>query len=545
MRQIKTSQSQQRSAEKPTLISSDITIGEAYSFNIKIYPLLLALYPILVLYSHNADITEISHLFVPILISLLGTFLLYYILRLILKNTDRAALLSAISVALFFSYGHVFSAAAKHFFLFFSITGGGTDEVLSSRWQVHAVLSVLYVLIFGIAFLYQFKNAKKPLQALSQVLGVFSLVLLIFPIFEIVKMSLLPASPTGRDTMDIDPAPTAQSSEYPDIYYIILDGYAREDILRTHYNFDNADFLNYLRNRGFAIPANTAANYSWTFLSIPSLLNFEYLDNIQEIQKYRNSSDRRISYSLLRDNRALHFLHSRKYRYIHIGSTWGGTLDNPRADLEFNCSSKLFSAAFHRVLAESTWLKIFESKIANDLADCALESFSYLNMSAKIDGPKFVFAHITMPHHPYLFDRDGNILKRVVLSDQIDRQNILWAQKDKYIDQMIFVNTKVKELIDYILRNAKRKPLIVLQSDHGPNIPALPMKKRRKVRLKNFAALLLPGEKVPPPDTLSPVNSLRFIFNAYLGANFEILPNKYFYSDYRRPYAFTTVKIDN
>ena len=31
----------------------------------------------------------------------------------------------------------------------------------------------------------------------------------------------------------------------PDIYYIILDGYARLDILENLYGYDNSDFLNY------------------------------------------------------------------------------------------------------------------------------------------------------------------------------------------------------------------------------------------------------------------------------------------------------------
>jgi hypothetical protein len=64
----------------------------------------------------------------------------------------------------------------------------------------------------------------------------------------------------------------------PDIYYIILDGYARSDILRDIYDYDNSDFIDELSSRGFYIAAESRSNYTQTDLSLVSSLNFEYLD---------------------------------------------------------------------------------------------------------------------------------------------------------------------------------------------------------------------------------------------------------------------------
>jgi hypothetical protein len=50
----------------------------------------------------------------------------------------------------------------------------------------------------------------------------------------------------------------------PDIYYIIVDGYARADVLREYYEFDNSEFLNGLEKRGFTVNDSSRANYYWT-----------------------------------------------------------------------------------------------------------------------------------------------------------------------------------------------------------------------------------------------------------------------------------------
>ncbi len=77
----------------------------------------------------------------------------------------------------------------------------------------------------------------------------------------------------------------------PDIYYIILDGYGRGDVLKSVYGFDNEKFYNELENRGFFIARKSNANYAQTTLfSLASSLNMEYL----EIPNNDSKVDRKI-----------------------------------------------------------------------------------------------------------------------------------------------------------------------------------------------------------------------------------------------------------
>ena len=64
-------------------------------------------------------------------------------------------------------------------------------------------------------------------------------------------------------------------SDRPDIYYIILDAYGRNDVLGE---FDNADFLTDLERRGFFVATSATSNYRDTLQSLASSLNFAYLD---------------------------------------------------------------------------------------------------------------------------------------------------------------------------------------------------------------------------------------------------------------------------
>jgi hypothetical protein len=66
----------------------------------------------------------------------------------------------------------------------------------------------------------------------------------------------------------------------PDIYYIVLDSYSRDDILKDMIGFDNSNFLNSLRERGFFIPKCAYSNYDSTARTIASVLNLQYLDTL-------------------------------------------------------------------------------------------------------------------------------------------------------------------------------------------------------------------------------------------------------------------------
>ena len=377
-------------------------------------------------------------------------------------------------------------------------------------------------------------------SAAAGVLNVASILLLVLVVVQLVGTG---AATSRRPPAKSGGAITAGAGTSRDIYYIVLDGYARADVLQDQYDFDNGPFLEALRQRGFRVADESRANYYWTFLSLSSALNLDYLQSLLPGQLEPRSQRRKQVYRLLRDSRVAAFLHDRGYRTVHLQSTWSGTAANPYADDFRECHGGLLSDEYLRALAEVSWLKALGSRASLDLATCHLNNLETLGTMGSERGPKFVFAHFLPPHHPYLFDRQGHVLRHASLSDQFEFQKLLWEARQPYVDQLIFINERILRAIDRIRADSAQDPIIVLQSDHGPNLrDGLSEERQHQIRFANFSAFLLPGAPADLiPDEGTPVNHFRRIFNHYFGTSHAILEDRYFVSPFALPYAFKEV----
>jgi hypothetical protein len=331
-----------------------------------------------------------------------------------------------------------------------------------------------------------------------------------------------------------------------DIYFIVLDGYARQDVLDKYYGFDNGDFLRQLQARGLQVSTQGSSNYAWTFLSLVSTLNMRYVTDLFQGRLGPESLDRSIVYDAIRDNDVARFLRQKGYEIVHLRSTWGATSVNPYADREIRCESSVYNNEFVRAVAESSWLGAFHTKAGVDLARCNLANFRALQSIPPSGKPKFVFAHFVLPHHPYLFDKDGRILRNAVVSNQFEFQKQLWEDRDSYRDQLQFVNSKILETVDALLAQPGPRPIIVIESDHGPGLAkGMSEVSHYAVRFANFGAYYLPDAPADlMPSSGSAVNQFRRILSHYFDADLPPLPDRHFASPNSAPYAFREMPHD-
>jgi hypothetical protein len=524
-------------------MSESLPQRPAASIKDSAYLLALALAVPLLLFAHNLDLVKPDSLLIPLFLSLATPLLALALLACVGLRRMALRCASMILLLLFFSYGHLYNTLSRLLFSVSVLRFGETDSVLGLRSELHAGLSFLYLLFLWLSIA-KLKRAAN-LKAIESFFAAFC-----FSLLFIAVVSLLPAlfssSPSSEPghASTANPAvsaPIGQRSEpTPDIYYIILDGYARADTLATYYQFDNSPFLSALEGLGFRISPNSRSNYSWTFLSLPSSLNMRYLPELTE-GALRTSSDRRLPYFLMRKHALMDLVRAQGYRFIQIGSTWGGTIDNQYADSSISCQRSLLDDEFLRSYIEASWLRVLESFVAHDIAECTLFAFDQLQNSAKSKAPKFVFAHFIPPHHPYLFDRQGTILQHVALSNQLDLQNRLWGDSAAYLAQIEFVNQRILSALKAIIADSAQTPIIILQSDHGPHLPQLAPQEQRTERLKNFTAALTPGHPGLLPAAVTPVNIFRHIANAYFAAQLPILEQHSYASQYEKPYAIEEV----
>ncbi|HEB12089.1 MAG TPA: hypothetical protein ENI11_00215 [Actinobacteria bacterium] len=191
-------------------------------------------------------------------------------------------------------------------------------------------------------------------------------------------------------------------------------------------------------------------------------------------------------------------------------------------------------------------LKIFEKYLVGiGRKEHILNTFAKLGEIPETRGPKFVFAHMITPHPPYLFDESGKSVPETELKMSGD----VWTKRELYIDQLIFINKKVKLLVDEILSKSEIPPIIVLQADHG-SASILdgksgwenPSSDGIKERMRILNAYYLPegGDRLVY-DSITPVNTFRAILNHYFKTNYELLGDKSYFSTYERPYDFSNV----
>lgn len=510
------------------------------------YPVLLSLVPLLDLFAGNVHRLRLQDVMPTLLLLAACTALLQVILSLVLRDKHRAAFAtSAIVIALFF--------------LRYPI-----------KWIVEldkGSMVLLTVLVFWtLAFTFLIHRTLRSRFASAGVTSAAN-VLVSLPLLVVVaELTLYSLANPEKPEADLasfvaGPLPSIEvpkDGPQRDIYYIVLDRYANAEQLRAVYGFDNGPFLAELSALGFRLPGPAAqANYQRTAHSLASSLNLNYLDDLTTLIGERSDNWRPL-YGLLGDSQVSRFLKREGYSLLHFGSWWNPTRENAWADENHNWWAP---PDYLRVHIDRSYLG-FLGKILGSYAldtrrqqcDRIRHKFEMLKQVSARPGRKFVFAHILLPHPPFVFGADGTCLKRSVVAKR--------SRGENYLDQVAFANDLVLDLIRTIRRNAEREPIIVLQADEGPwpapyagneidglglDVKAVDWTRASDAELREKIGILnafhLPGLD---PDVvypgMTPVNTFRVIFNHYFGTALPLLPDRsYVFRDNDRLYSFMDV----
>jgi hypothetical protein len=506
------------------------------------HPSLFAAYPLIFIFSNNLSEINIKDLFIYLFISIVGSIFLLLILLLTFKSYEKASILTSIYLLLFFSYGYIYDLILGIVIL--NIKIGRASFLLS-----------FYLLIIIYSFFYIFKT-KRNLKIINIFFNIVSLVLILFPLIKITTYEYRQryiSSQEQASNVQIQKIENTDKLNKPDIYYIILDAYANNETLKELYKYDNKDFINYLKNKGFYIADKSASNFAVTHISLSSSLNMEYVNYLEDEVKNKDENYNPTKI-LIENNKVSQYLKSIGYEYINFRSYWGGSSYNKYADYNFQGGrfGELFMVLFNTTILRASVLYPPIYKIVlGDYRYTTLYDFEKLSEMPDFNtgNPKFIFVHFLIPHPPFIFGPNGENVENVELKM---KPVAGWndEQKKMYLNQIIFVNNKMKEVIDKILAKSKDKPIIILQADHGPWSTALEDRANNllyKERTKIFNAYYLPngGEK-KLYNYITPVNTFRLILSYYFNANFPLLKDKIYFSDStipgkKTPYQFVDV----
>jgi len=494
-----------------------------------IHPVLWASYFFLHLFVSNAKLgLTLERLARPYGLTLAIAASAWLVLALIFKNVRRAALLVSAGLFIFFSAGYIHSAFAQ--------------ALPIPDWAVMGSLSLGWLLLAVSLF----QRKPNPDLATARV-NLIVFLLLLTPLSQTIMYQIQhrhEPAPVFKSSQADAPLPartlTPLQKMLPDVYYIILDEYAHQSALKEIFNYDNSAFLNALRTMGFYIADESFCNYMRTTISIPSSLNMQYLDFLPK-QVGIDSMDTRVPFAMVRNNMAARMFKQIGYRYVMTDSGISPMDNSPLADKVFSFTG---TDEFTSLLAQATMLKGAANDFIHEQSrNRHLFNFKAVETIPTIEGPTFAFLHLNMPHPPFVFDRNGNPSKAKKIEFKPNDYGPEYQQY--YLDQLMYTNKAVLEMLQKILSRSERTPIIIIQSDHGltPDEPWANTERFVRLRGRILNAYLVPPqmrEKLYP--SISPANSFRLLFKTVFKAPVELLEDRIYYSHYEnKPYVFTDV----
>lgn len=520
-----------------------------------IHPLLFSLYPPVAFYFSNTSQVKPGAIFLSITVLLVLNLLVWYGLGKTQVGLTRAPILVSTFLFLFFSFQHILYGIKV------IVVTTPVPEYIKPWLETKTGLFFVFIfltIVFGL-FVYWILTTRRNILFVNSLLNVVASVLIVssilFPLIGYFQQKRENSITAGdfdnywetRLREDMQPL-KPQQTVMPDIYYLILDGYGSSAVLSDFYDLDNSGFENQLEELGFYINRKAHSNYKQTNLSISSSLNFMLIQDVGPKISSENGGisvlDRMVS-----SNRV--FTQLRQLGYKVAAYSNGYDMTDLQHEADYYLSGENSPSAFETGLINNTPLSLLFWQDAYDWhRDKIAFTFSDLPSTVNITSPKIVFAHILVPHPPFVYEADGTAIypdRPFNIYDGTDFMSV--GSMDEYVqgyrEQVEFVNWNLLSSVGEIIKNAKNPPIIILQGDHGPgsmldhhNLAKTNVDERFSI----LSAYYFPdGDYTALYQGMTPVNTFRVIFNKYYGTDYKMLGDHSYFSDYLQPFLFADV----
>ncbi len=500
------------------------------------HPFGFAVFPILFIYVHNPAGISPGEIIIPlgIVIGFAGAATL--LLRFFVASHHKRALTQSTFLLLLFSYGHAVRAIRR--------LGFPDGFKIGPEGAVFALWCILFAMLTYLGL-----RTRRNLQPVTKILNIIALLLVAMQV--IVGGNMLLSAPPVTETRPIVYPHLPLTAKLPDIYYIIVDGYARGDVLREIYDYDNREFLSFLRARGFYVADRSKANYCQTPLSMGSSLNLDYLQKLMTFDK--TSHDRQPLVWLLHNNSVFKFLRHYGYSIVAFAS---GYVYTEFVTADYYLTPGMTLSELDNAILSTTPIP-FIMRLGKTQYDFHRERMNYiLNKLPHVNegtSPRMIMAHIAIPHPPFVFGPNGEPVARKRLFNFSDGSHYYneggtpAEYLQGYRNQLSYLDRRLRTMITKLLDTAGKEdpPIIILQADHGPGLhldwdwmPATDLKERMSILNAYYFPYLKDNPLYPE---ITPVNTFRILFNKYFGTNYPLLPDRNYFSIINRPYHFFEV----
>lgn len=250
-------------------------------------------------------------------------------------------------------------------------------------------------------------------------------------------------------------APVAADStdRVEDILLIIVDSYPMVAVANDWYGHDTGPLERSLTTAGFEVPRISWSHNTYTGLAVPSLLQ---LHQVADDSPKGDWGNRQTRYDIIGGrNFVVGTLRHAGFKYTHVEGGWNGA-----------------SCGKVDVCLESTWLdeanwNLLSSSLASDFLTTRYGSMEVGNTLRVVDHLRdldvfgdgqhdFIYAHMMLPHHPFVVDAECNVLPPDAQSDSDDEYGLLRKQLEC-----------VDSLLKDVVAKVDSSTAVLIAGDHG------------------------------------------------------------------------------
>jgi hypothetical protein len=477
------------------------------------HPILFAAYPVLFLWSLNVDEVPVGDALPPLVAIVLAALAATLVLAAIVGDRARAALIVTPAALGLLMYGHVI------------------DLVPASA----TVQRIGWAAAVGLGALGAWRLSGVRLLRIDRALSLVALLLVAFTLFSIVPHEIQvataarPVDQTAGRTLA-----TATAAPKRDVYWLIFDRYASDRAIDLQFGFQN-DLTPWLRDHGFTVLGDSHANYLTTSLSLSTTSNMRHLEDLTAGATSPAGFIDRV-YDGLQNSVVARQFKELGYRYIHVGSWWNPDRVDTGADVNYNATG---ASDFSWVLlAKSAAPVVFRAFGIGEQAFSKNYQHGRYELQTLDDlrdepGPKFVWAHVLLPHPAYVFDTDGSYIPY--------RKSRHLGEAEAWRRQVTYTNSRLRSFLEGLLALPEdRRPIIILQADEGHWFKEATNKGEEKssfdwatatpdqleIKFGILNAWYVPGSVDLELDPrMTAINTFPVLFDRYFGLDYPLLPD--------------------
>lgn len=436
---------------------------------------------------------ELNKVLISALVLLSVAFLIKYILTLLTERSVHAAIFTSILMLMMLYYAYIF---------FFLISFPSIKAFLKEGYLIIGLLIGIVVIAW-----FLLKTSRQLITFNLYLNILFS----IFFLFELVTFVT-----NLKNVERIRPQASASNNvsskefiETPDIYFIVADSYANSENLKKYWNYNNSNFISFLKNEGFFHIKHSKSNYDNTISSIASTLNMEFLPMELDLSSSHQPiiSQNRIV-DKIETNNVFQRLKLEGYEIYNLSLF-------KVLDKEQHYFDRFFYRNFYNHLLSKTLpIRLFVRYTFLDphpiLAE--LERIS----EQKKDKPKAVYCHLLLPHFPYVYDSTGKVRRSL---------NPSFKNSARYLEQLVYTNVLLTKTIKKIRTNSEGA-IIILVSDHGYRQLENDADRIRE-SFENFSSIYFPDKDYSMLyDSMSSINIFKVVFGKLEGRKIELEKDK-------------------